>query len=148
MSSSNEIFTRVSRVLQQSLGVEEAEITPTATLARDLGAESIDFLDIVFRLEHEFGIKVPRGELFPDSVFGDNSQFVQDGSITDTGVDYLRSRMPYADLRGLEGNRRLTTVADLFTVDLVARYVEWKLESQIKGESPAIPAPAAAELNA
>ena len=65
MPSQEEIFTKVSATLVEALNVDEDEIKPTSTLQGDLGAESIDFLDIVFRLEREFGIKIPRGELFP-----------------------------------------------------------------------------------
>jgi acyl carrier protein len=139
MSASNETYIRVASVLAKCLGVEEDVITPSATLQGDLGAESIDFLDVVFRLKREFGIKIPRGELFPDSVFGDNPEFVEDGWVTDAGVSHLRSCMPYADLRPLDRNRRLSTVADLFTVDLVARYVEWKLQKHIKTGSSVVP---------
>jgi acyl carrier protein len=122
-----DVYQKVSTTLIQALNVDEDEITPTATLQGDLGAESIDFLDIVFRLEREFGIKIPRGELFPESVFAGDPAFVSDGRVTDKGLEELRSRMPYADLDGLDHDRRLDSVPDLFTVDLVARYVAWKL---------------------
>src|SRR5436309_12684997 len=56
MSASDEIYGKVVRVLVEALNVDEDGVTPTATLQGDLGAESIDFLDIVFRLEREFGI--------------------------------------------------------------------------------------------
>jgi acyl carrier protein len=127
MSSCADIYRKVSRVLSESLNVDAEDLTPAATLQGDLGAESIDFLDIVFRLEREFGIKVPRNELFPESVFRGDPEFVRDGRVTDQGMAELRSRMPYADLRAFDQDRRLTAVAELFTVDLVARYVAWKL---------------------
>ncbi|MEM9702112.1 MAG: acyl carrier protein, partial [Planctomycetota bacterium] len=73
----DEIFAKVSDRLQDALGLEEDEITPEATLVGDLGAESIDFLDIVFRLEKAFGIKIPRGELFPESLTAADENFVQ-----------------------------------------------------------------------
>src|SRR5580692_5222588 len=128
MSASEEIYGTVARVLVESLNVDEDDLTPTATLQGDLGAESIDFLDIVFRLEREFGIKIPRGELFPDSILGGQADFVQEGRVTDRGMVELRSRMPYADLADFERDRRLSAVADLFTVALIVRYVEWKLD--------------------
>jgi acyl carrier protein len=127
MPTSQEIRARVVRVVAQALGADEREIVSTDRLQEDLGAESIDFLDIVFRVEREFGIRVPRGELFPESLFGDNAEFVQDGCVTDEGVALLRAAMPYAELGGLDTERLLQAVSDLFTVDLVARYVEWKL---------------------
>jgi acyl carrier protein len=135
MSDFDEIYGKVSRVLVESLNVDEYDLTPTATLQGDLGAESIDFLDIVFRLEHEFGIKIPRGELFPESVFQGDPSFVRDGRVTEQGMRELRSRMPYADLSAFDRDRRLTEVPELFTVGLIARYVEWKL-GQRAGAGP------------
>jgi acyl carrier protein len=140
MSSPAEIYRKVGRVLAESLNVDEETLTPAATLQGDLGAESIDFLDIVFRLEREFGIKIPRGELFPESIFQGDPDFVQNGRVTEKGLVELRSRMPFADLRGFDQDRRLTAVADLFTVDLIARYVAWKLG---KGIRQSVPTPAA-----
>ena len=127
MAPFREIHTRVASVLAEALGVDEDDVIPLATLQGDLGAESIDFLDIVFRLEREFGIKIPQGELFPDSIFGDQTDLVQEGRLTDRGLVELRSRMPYADLAQFERDRRLGGVAELFTVELIVRYVEWKL---------------------
>jgi acyl carrier protein len=128
-----QIHTRVVSVLVEALGVDEDDVTPSATLQGDLGAESIDFLDIVFRLEREFGIKIPRGELFPDSIFADQADFVDEGRVTDRGMVELRSRMPYADLADFERVRCLGAIADLFTVALVVRYVEWKLAGDDQG---------------
>ena len=127
MSASDEIYGKVARVLVDALNVDEDEITPAASLQGSLGAESIDFLDIVFRLEREFAIRIPRGELFPESVFQGDPDFVRDGRVTEPGMGELRSRMPYADLSAFDQDRRLTAVPDLFTVGLVVRYVEWKL---------------------
>ena len=106
----------------------------------DLGAESIDFLDIVFRLERQFVIKIPRGELFPEEVLVDSSALLRDGHLTDEGLGALRSRMPFADLRKLERERRLSKLDDLFTVELLERYITWKLEGAGKGETDAEPA--------
>ena len=135
MSASEEIYGRVARVLVESLNADEDDLTPTSTLQKDLGAESIDFLDIVFRLEREFGIKIPRGELFPESVFRGDPDFVSEGKVTEKGIEELRSRMPYADLAGFDRDRRLNAVPDLFTVDLITRYIAWKL-AQGPGTGP------------
>jgi acyl carrier protein len=101
MFASDEIHGKVARVLVEALGVDEDEITPAATLQGDLGAESIDMLDIVFRLEREFGVRIPRGELFPESVFQRNPEFVPEGRVTDEGMSELRWRMPYLQGGGL-----------------------------------------------
>src|ERR1700733_9515455 len=100
-----EIYTKVQQVLVDALGVDAEEVTPKATLREDLGAESIDFLDIIFRLEKAFTtdptkpFKTPRGELFPDdlpTVMSDE-RFVKEGKITPEGLVELKKRMPYSD---------------------------------------------------
>ena len=139
MSANEAINAKVTRVLVEALNVDEDEIAPTATLQGDLGAESIDFLDIVFRLEREFGIKIPRGELFPDSVFRGDPDLVHDGRVTDRGMAELRSRMPWADLSGFEHDRRLGAVPDLFTVGLLTRYVTWKLGTPAGARPDSLP---------
>src|SRR5437588_5190364 len=116
MPSQEEIYTKVSDTLVEALNVEPEEIKPTSTLQGDLGAESIDFLDIVFRLEREFAIKIPRGELFPESIFQGDPDYVQDGRVTDKGLDELRTRMPFADISGFEKNPEVSAISDLFTV--------------------------------
>jgi acyl carrier protein len=127
MPAAEEIYGKVTRVLVEALNVDEDEVTPGATLQGDLGAESIDMLDIVFRLEREFGIRIPRGELFPESVFQGDPEFVREGRVTDEGMGELKMRLPYADLGGFDHDRQLSAIPDLFTVDLVTRYVAWKL---------------------
>ena len=128
MSGTGGIETRVARVLVEALNADEGEITPEATLHEDLGAESIDFLDIVFRLEREFGIKIPRGELFPESIFQGDPEFVQDGKLTPKGMAELKTRMPYADLSRFEKDPNFEGLRDLFTVDLISRYIQSKLK--------------------
>ena len=127
MPSQDEIYSKVSATLVEALNVEEDEIKPTSTLQGDLGAESIDFLDIVFRLEREFAIKIPRGELFPESIFQGDPEFVQNGKVTSKGLDELRARMPFADLKRFEENLSVDAISDLFTVDMITRYIEGKL---------------------
>jgi acyl carrier protein len=127
MPSKQEIHKRISTTLVEALNVDAEEITPTATLQGDLGAESIDFLDIVFRLEREFDIKIPRDELFPESIFQGDPNFVQDSRVTEPGLAELRARMPFADLSKFEQNPEVSAIGDPFTVDLLRRYVEAKL---------------------
>jgi acyl carrier protein len=140
MTAPEEVLARVTAVIVQSLGVDEDDVTPAATLVGDLGAESIDFLDIVFRLEREFGIKVPRGELFIEPTSLGGAVHEPDCRLTAADLAALRVQMPYADLSDLERDRRLDRVTDLFTVDLLVRYVTWKLEG---GRSRAEGRPAA-----
>jgi acyl carrier protein len=129
MPMQDEIYSKVSATLVEALNVDEEDIKPTSTLQGDLGAESIDFLDIVFRLEREFGIKIPRGELFPEAIFQGDPELVQDGRVTPKGLDELRAKMPFADLRKFEEDPEVGNLSNLFTVDLIARYIQGKLEN-------------------
>jgi acyl carrier protein len=129
MATQDEIYTKVSATLVEALNVDEEDIKPTSTLQGDLGAESIDFLDIVFRLEREFGIKIPRGELFPESIFQGDPEFVANGKVTPKGLQELRERMPFADLSTFEKNPEVSKLSDLFTVDLITRYIHGKLQN-------------------
>jgi len=124
--SRDEIMEKVREALVDALGVDEDEVTPEARIGGDLGAESIDFLDIVFRLEKAFNIKIPRGDLFPDNILT-SDEYVQDGKLTAKGLEELKARMPYADLREFEKNPTVQDITDLFTVDMIVGYVEAKL---------------------
>jgi acyl carrier protein len=125
----DEIYKKVQGVLEEALGVDADEVTPTATLREDLGMESIDALDIVFRLEKTFGIKIPRGELFPEDLatLQNDPNMVKDGKITPAGVAELKRRMPYADFTEFEKDPSVSKAENLLTVDLIVRYIEAKL---------------------
>ena len=124
------IYDKVKETLVEALSVVDDQVTPDARLQADLGAESIDFLDIVFRLEREFGIKIPRGELFPESIFQGDPAFVADGKVTPKGLAELREKMPFADPAALDkfaADPQLEKMGDLFTVNLIVRYIQTKL---------------------
>ncbi len=122
-----DIFGKVRTTLIDALSVDDDQVTPTARLRGDLGAESIDFLDIVFRLEKQFGVTIPREELFPESIFQGDSGYVANGKVTPGGLVELEKQMPYADLTDFKNDPRLDKVEDLFTVDLIVRYLEGKV---------------------
>ncbi|MEL7087815.1 MAG: phosphopantetheine-binding protein [Planctomycetota bacterium] len=121
-----EIYGKVQEVLEDALGVDDDEVTKDATLVGDLGAESIDFLDIVFRLEKAFEIKIDQSELFPDNVLSDPT-YVQDGRVTDEGMATLRVRLPHANLDDFDSNRDVEEFSNVFTVDAVVKFVQNKL---------------------
>lgn len=118
-------FDRVQQVLMDALGVDAEEVTADATIIGDLGAESLDFLDLVFRLEKEFDIKIPRGDLFPENVLSD-PQFVSGGRFTEAGIDELTRRMPWLDRARLE---KSPTIQDFLTVGSICAYIDSKLAS-------------------
>ena len=128
MATKEEIFEKIQTALVDALGVDDDEVTPEATLVGDLGAESIDFLDIVFRLEKTFKISIPRGELFPEDVLT-NAEYIQDGKVTEAGVAELRKRMPFADLDDFAKNPVVQDFGNLLTVADMCRFVEGKLEA-------------------
>jgi len=128
MADKDEIFGKVKECLAEALGVEEDDVKAEASLTGDLGAESIDFLDIVFRLEKAFNIKIPRGDLFPENILA-SPEFVKDGKLTPQGVAELKRRMPHADLTGFEQNPNVAELPNLFTVNMIVKYVEEKVKS-------------------
>jgi len=125
----DEITQQVQEVLVDALGVDDDEVTAEATLMGDLGAESIDFLDIVFRLEKAFGIKIPREELFPAENLMNNSEFVQNGKLTEKGLAELREKMPHTDITAFVDDPDINKLGDLFTVNAIVNYVEGKLNA-------------------
>ena len=125
-TSEQEVLEKVKETLIEALGVDDEEVTPAATLTGDLGAESIDFLDIVFRLEKAFDIKIPRGELFPDNILN-NPEFVQDGKLTEAGLQQLKERMPHADFGEFEQNPDINKMAELFKVQTIVNYIITKV---------------------
>ncbi|MFI4898510.1 MAG: acyl carrier protein [Phycisphaerales bacterium JB059] len=124
----DEIFDNVREVLVDALAVDDDEVTPDAKLIADLGAESIDILDISFKLEQAFGFKIAQGELFPEGVTQD-PEFVQNGQVTDKGLEELKGRLPHFDFTSLEQDRSVGNVANIFTVDALVDFCERKLQT-------------------
>jgi acyl carrier protein len=127
--SREQVLEQVKTVMVDALGVDDDEITPQATLMGDLGAESIDFLDIVFRLEKAFGIKIAREDLFPAEALINNPEFVSNGKLTAKGIAELKARMPHTDVSEFAKNPELSKLPDLFTVGMIVNYVENKLKA-------------------
>ena len=123
----DQILKEVQGVLVDALGVDDDEVKPDATLMADLGAESIDFLDIVFRMEKAFGIKIPREELFPAESLLSNKEYISNGKLTPKGMEELKKRMPHADLTEFAADPNVNKIGDLFTVDVLVNFVDSKL---------------------
>lgn len=124
--SRDQVFEKVREVLVDALAVDDEDVTMSARLTSDLGAESIDFLDIVFKLEQAFGFKIPQGELFPENV-AQNPEYVRDGKVTPEGIAGLKQRLPHVDFSSWEKDPVLKKVAEVFTVESVVKFVERKL---------------------
>jgi len=125
-----QILKEIQGVLVDALGVDEEEVTPDSTLMADLGAESIDFLDIVFRMEKAFGIKIPREELFPAESLLSNKEYISGGKLTPKGIEELKKRMPHADLSEFIADPSINKIGDLFTVDVLVNFVDSKLNAK------------------
>ena len=131
--SREDIEADVRDVLVDALGVDEDDVVPTATLKGDLGAESIDYLDIVFRLEKKFSttekpFKIAQGELFPENLMTDPT-LVENGKVTAKGLALLKEKVPHVALGGFEGDPQITKLPTLFTVKSLCDFVERKLKS-------------------
>jgi acyl carrier protein len=131
--STERIFQGVTEVLVKALNVDSSEITPETTLSGDLGAESIDYLDIIFRLENKFNISIPRGDLFPMKFIppDPDPSLISNGSLTTLGLEQLQKQMPYADLSQLKKDPKLSNFLDLFTVNFLCRYIASKLGTTV-----------------
>ena len=126
MTDKNEIIKQVKSIISQALRVEEGKVNLHSSLIRDLGAESIDFLDIVFRLEKAFKIKIPKGELFPEKLLTD-ARFVKTGQVTPEGIQELKARMPSLDWDGFAKNPQVANLGNMFTVGMIIDYLSEKL---------------------
>ena len=127
--SQDEILANVREVLVDALAVDDDEVVCEARLVEDLGAESIDFLDITFRLEKSFDIKIEQGEMFPETVLSD-PKYVQEGKVTDEGMALLRERLPYADLDQFDASRSVVEFPNIFTVQTLVDFVKTKLQAK------------------
>ena len=125
------VLQEVTRCLVAALGVEEEQVHFESSLIKDLGAESIDFLDIIFRLEKTFNIKVPRGDLFPENIFT-NSEFVKEGCVTPAGIQELKRRNPYGDFSKFETDPQVSKLSDTFTVGMITNYICDKVTARQK----------------
>ena len=123
----SEIIKSVTALVSQALKVDEAKIHLESSLIGDLGAESIDFLDIVFRLEKTFKIKIPKGELFPEKILTD-ARFVKAGLVTEAGIKELKARMPNLNWDEFAKNPVVSNLGNLFTVGMVVDYLAEKLQ--------------------
>lgn len=127
VASRDEIFEKVKEVLEYALGADSEDVTLEATLIGDLGAESIDFLDISFKLEQEFNIKIDQGELFPENLMQDET-LVEEGKLTDKAMDMLKERMPHVDFSAFEADRRVDQMSEVFTVASLVDFIERKVQ--------------------
>ncbi len=126
LTDKDEIIRKVKSIISKVLRVDEQKIELSSSLIRDLGAESIDFLDITFNLESSFNIRIPKGELFPEKILTD-AQYVENGHVTLLGINELRKKIPEVDWNEFSKNPRVSEIGNFFTVKTVVNYLEKKL---------------------
>jgi acyl carrier protein len=124
---SSQIIEKVKDSIAKALQIEASDIEASSTLIGDLGAESIDFLDIVFRLEKSFDIKIPRDDLFPEKVLTDQ-QYVKEGRITAEGIALVKEKLPTVSLSEFEKDPLVAKLPNLFTVKMIIDYISRRLQ--------------------
>jgi acyl carrier protein len=118
------IFPTVAKTIADALGCELEEVKPDASLINDLGAESIDFLDLVFRLERAFKVKIPRGKIIEDAR-GDlpEAEFEQKGVVTEAGLVRLKKFLSEVPADRITTPLKVTDIPRLFTAETFAKLV-------------------------
>ena len=120
----DEISDRVAQALVQALGVSRSDITPETSLAGDLEAESIDFLDIVFRLERAFKVKIPRGKIVEEARGNlSESEFDQGGVVSEAGVTRLKEFLNEVPAERFKSPLKVADIPRLFTVETFCKMV-------------------------
>jgi len=128
-----EIYEGVKEAIVEALGVEDDEVEAGSSLFDDLGAESLDLLDIVFRIEKTFGIKIPRGGLQEDILSSEGvkeEDVVVDGALTALGAEKLREKMPEVDAEKLQEGFRTDDLPTLFTVQTFVNIAKMEIEKK------------------
>jgi acyl carrier protein len=135
------IFPKVAEIMADALGCDVEQVKLEASLIDDLGAESIDFLDIVFRLERGFKVKIPRGKIIEEAR-GDlsESQFEQGGVVSEDGLARLKTFLSEVPAERFKTPLKVADIPRLFTTETFCKMV---LRQQKSVAAAPAPAPAA-----
>lgn len=130
MMKEEEIIEKLKECIVEALGVEKEEITLDSSLIEDLGAESIDLLDLVFRLEQTFGIKISRGEIEEEArKVLKGEEFEKNGFLTPKAIEELKKRLPEVPPEKFKSKMKVDEIPILFTVRTFLQLVKKKLET-------------------
>src|SRR5271154_4583116 len=118
------IFPKVAEIMADALGCDVEKVKPDSSLITDLGAESIDFLDIVFRLERGFKVKIPRGKIIEDArgVLSE-AEFESGGVVTDAGLARLKFFLSEVPEDRFSNPLKLVEIPKLFTTETFCKIV-------------------------
>jgi acyl carrier protein len=118
------IYPKVREIIADVLVIEEEEVSLNARLITDLGAESIDFLDLVFQLEKEFSIKIPRGQLEKNARGNlTEAEFEQGGALTEQGIVALKAYLAEVPDAHFTPNMKVNEIPMLFTVETFCKLI-------------------------
>ena len=117
MPVNEDIYAKVVDAFCEALALDEDEVTLNSLVIDELGAESLDFLDIAFRLERSFGIKIPRGEIQKAAEQEAGGSFEEAGKLTESGASALRKALPEVDLSKVVVGLPVRDIPRLFTVE-------------------------------
>ena len=129
--NNQEIFNKVRDIIVDVLVIDASEVQATSRLIADLGAESIDFLDLVFQLEKEFAIKIPRGQL-EKNARGDLSEaeFEQNGVLTEKGLQALKTYLSEVPQEYFKDNMKTNEIPTLFTIETFCKLVDAAIKAK------------------
>ncbi len=134
VANNEEIFRGVQEAFMEALGLEEDEVERDQLIFDDLGAESLDLLEIVFLLERTFKIKIPRDGIKEASQKGiDPGDYEQDGVLTELALQQLRELMPEVDPEQIKPGLTANEIPGLFKVQTFVNIVRTLLEEKAKG---------------
>src|SRR3990167_9697598 len=120
----NSVYPKVREIIADVLVIDEEEIGLDNRLIADLGAESIDFLDLIFQLEKEFNIKIPRGQLEKNARGHlSNDEFEKGGILTAAGMQALKNYLNEVPEAYFKPNLKINEIPTLFTVETFCKLV-------------------------
>jgi len=129
------IYPRVKVIVADVLAIDESEVEPSGSLINDYGGESIDFLDLVYRLEREFKVKIPRGQIEKEARGAlEDEAFAENGKLTEQGMVQLKEYLAEVPAERFKDGMSVAAIPTLFTVETFCRLV---LRAQERQEQPA-----------
>jgi len=129
------IYPRVKVIVADVLAIDESEVEPDGSLINDYGGESIDFLDLVYRLEREFKVKIPRGQIEKEARGAlEDEAFAENGKLTEEGMVQLRDYLAEVPEERFKDGMSVVAIPTLFTVQTFCKLV---LRAQGRQEQPA-----------
>lgn len=132
-SRQQEIRQTVRNTVADVLAIDPSKVQMNASLIEDLGAESIDFLDLLFRLEGTYLVKIPRDGIRLAARDGLSENFEVNGVLTEEALERIRLLMPEVPAARVTAGLRAQQIGNLFTPETFVRLVAWRLAEEGSG---------------